>query len=246
MQEIVLINATLGEEVEFDFMSRDIGLKETRISHQEFNNLSPSDQKRVKKIFKWFARSWSKNHNEFNFLVVDYLTDELKLFKDWTASDSFVISPAGWEFLEQSYNSVDSPIAFTAMWFNSETDSLWANGIEPAILDAYYQPIRIDQKAFTDRVEDEIMAMIRQSRFLVADYTDHRRAVAYETGFAQGLGIPVIFTCRESDFDDTNFDVSHYPFILWNDDNLELFREKLEKRILGVIGAGPNISQEDL
>ncbi len=34
-------------------------------------------------------------------------------------------------------------------------------------------------------------------RFMIADFTGHRGGVYFEAGFAHGLGIPVIWTCRE-------------------------------------------------
>ncbi len=42
---------------------------------------------------------------------------------------------------------------------------------------------------------DRILARIRESRFVIADLTHNRGGVYYEAGFAEGLGIPVIYTC---------------------------------------------------
>ena len=45
------------------------------------------------------------------------------------------------------------------------------------------------------------MHQIRKSKFLIADFTGQRGGVYYEAGFAYGLGLPVIWTCRKDWFD---------------------------------------------
>ena len=66
---------------------------------------------------------------------------------------------------------------------------------------------------------DEIIAEIRRSRFLVADFTHGedgaRGGVYYEAGFANGLGIKVIHTCREDAVRTLHFDTSHINHIVW-------------------------------
>ena len=65
------------------------------------------------------------------------------------------------------------------------------------IEDAGYEAVRIDEKEHTNKIDDEIIAEIRRSRFVVADFTQGkdgaRGGVYYEAGFAHGLGIEVIF-----------------------------------------------------
>ena len=73
---------------------------------------------------------------------------------------------------------------------------------------------------------DEILAEIRKSRFVVADFTCCKQcavcetckktgrkisipgSVYYETGFARGLGIPVIHIVRGDGMDDVHFDTN--------------------------------------
>ena len=59
----------------------------------------------------------------------------------------------------------------------------------------------------------------------------------YEAGFAHGLDLPVIFTCRDDAVETLHFDTNHYSHIVWSDP-MDL-REKLKNRILAVIGEGP-------
>lgn len=104
--------------------------------------------------------------------------------------------------------------------------------------------MRIDRKLDVVKIDDEIIAEIRRSRFLVADFTHEkagaRGGVYFEAGFAFGLGIPVIYTCREDAIDKIHFDTRQYHHTAWKD-SADL-RDKLEKRILAVIGEGPGVS----
>ncbi|WP_156381290.1 hypothetical protein [Aminobacter sp. DSM 101952] len=147
----------------------------------------------------------------------------------------------------------DSLQAFVAMWFAPEVSAAYVEGIAPAIVDAGYRPMRIDQKEHNNKIDDEIIAEIRRSRFVVADFTCGligtegnttaipRGGVYYEAGFAQGLGIPVIWTCREDHIGHVHFDTRQFNHITWRAPG-EL-REKLRNRIGAVLGDGPLLSR---
>ena len=135
--------------------------------------------------------------------------------------------------------------AFVAMWFDESMKEAWEKGFIPGIEGAGYNPFRIDRKQHNNKIDDEIIADIRRSRFLVADFTSEpekaRGGVYYEAGFAQGLNIPVIFTCRKDilDSDDIHFDTRQFNHIEWEEKKLEDLRENLKNRIAATIGDGP-------
>ncbi|MXZ25086.1 MAG: hypothetical protein F4Y80_09530 [Caldilineaceae bacterium SB0665_bin_21] len=68
--------------------------------------------------------------------------------------------------------------AFVAMWFDKSMDDAYKRGIKPAIKAAGYQPRLIKNKEYLGDVTDEIVAEIRKSRFVVADFTSSRKAGA--------------------------------------------------------------------
>ena len=125
------------------------------------------------------------------------------------------------------------------MWFAEEVGELFTQAIGPAISSAGYRPERIDQQEFIHRIDDEIIAMIRRSRFIVADFTDQRGGVYYEAGFAFGLNIPVVYMCREDEIGKVHFDNRQYNFILWTLDKLPEAKKALQNRIEKVLGRGP-------
>jgi hypothetical protein len=82
------------------------------------------------------------------------------------------------------------------------------------------------------------MAQIRRSRFVVVDYTGQRHNVYFEAGFALGLGLTVIPTCRADESDKLQFDVRHLNTLAWK--SSDELAEGLDRRIRAVIGAGPD------
>ena len=142
---------------------------------------------------------------------------------------------------ELERGATDSSQAFVAMWFDDSLTHVWREGIKLGIEDAGYKPLRIDRKEYTNKIDDEIIAEIRRSRFIVADFTQGkdgaRGGVYYEAGFAHGLGIQVIFTCRKDVFEKVHFDTRQYNHIVW--ETPEELRSRLVDRIAAVVGDGP-------
>jgi hypothetical protein len=148
----------------------------------------------------------------------------------------------GYERLEQLSNRLSTSYqGFVAMWFSDEMVLAYDHGMSPAIVDAGYKPMRIDKKPHNNKIDDEIIAEIRRSKFLVADFTQGpdgaRGGVYYEAGFAHGLDIPVIFTVREDLIGKTHFDTRQYAHILWKDP--PDLRRQLADRISATLGDGP-------
>jgi nucleoside 2-deoxyribosyltransferase len=159
---------------------------------------------------------------------------------------------------------------FVAMWFTPEMDNVFTKAIKPAIEFVElgeniprYHAVKIDNVEHVNDINDEIIAQIRRSRFLVCDLTGYRGGVYFEAGFAYGLGLEVIYTCRKdwtkeevltdhsgkqitTLFDSAareivvrkegvHFDLAHRNRIEWEIDKLDEFKTKLENRIKAVI-----------
>jgi hypothetical protein len=155
----------------------------------------------------------------------------------------------------------DSRQCFVAMWFTLDMVNAYEKAIRPAI--EYFEPgqseprfraLKIDQKEHTNDINDEIISEIRRSRFMVCDLTGYCGGVYWEAGFARGLGLEVIYTCRddwikpktenlvlqdsttrEVKREGIHFDLEHMNRIEWKADDLDGFRDKLTKRIKAVI-----------
>jgi hypothetical protein len=157
------------------------------------------------------------------------------------------LTPKGWQEL-QHVATLESPYGFVAMSFSKTGPratllaDAFKTAIEPAIEKAGYKPVRIDREEFLGDIVFEIMARIKESRFVVADFTEHKNGVYFEAGYALGRDLPVIWMCHEKDLDGAHFDIEHMNHIVWDD--LTEMRKRLETRILANIGRGPVRSPE--
>jgi hypothetical protein len=148
------------------------------------------------------------------------------------------LTPKGWEEAQHPAR-VDSNTAFVAMWFDESLTEAYTKGIQLAIEECGFRAVRVDlEDTNNDDIVYEILAKIRASRFVVADVTGHRQGVYFEAGFAKGLSIPVIWTCKTDDFrkEHRTFDTEHFNHVVWNDAND--LRQKLVNRINGSIDIG--------
>ncbi|MFZ3173018.1 MAG: hypothetical protein WA118_13695 [Carboxydocellales bacterium] len=170
----------------------------------------------------------------------------------------FYITISGIARLEKIQKEVtNNDQCFVAMWFDDFMLNIFDKDMTKAIVDAGFRPFIIPMKEHNDDICDHIIAEIRNSRFLVADFTGQRGGVYFEAGFAYGLGMPVIWTCHEDWFNTevdmevdalvdgiqkkvlikqlrfAHFDVNHYNFIVWKDGE-DLYK-KLKNRILATV-----------
>ena len=210
---------------------------------KDFNFLS--EHVSNKAIAAW---SESVSENEVRYLL-DYLHEERWIKRDAYNPLVYTLTVRGYARLaELETANAESTKGFVAMWFDDSTDKAWEEGIKLGIEDAGYESVRIDQKEHINKIDDEIIAEIKRSRFVVADFTQGedgaRGGVYYEAGFAHGFGIEVIFTCKENALENVHFDTRQYNHIVWETPG-EL-RHRLAKRISAVIGDGPHIENSAL
>lgn len=200
--------------------------------------LASSDDNKKQRVFKfleYLGVSWAISEDELYFIFKKYLIEEMAFLSDGPIN---IITPKGWAYLDSlKYKNVDSQIAFIAMWFDDSMDDLKAS-IKKSIFNSGYKPEIVNEVEHINKIDDEIVALIRQSKFIVADYTGQRGGVYFESGFALGLGLPIVWTCRKDDLVNLHFDTNHYNFLTWEEDKLPEFEEKLKNRILAVIGKG--------
>ena len=219
----------------------DLFVFETHISHRQPNLDNPSWQ-RFAEMLAW---SESLKFEELKYLL-NFLQHQawLEYSAHSGATQSvYSLTVEGYSHLAELQSRItDSSQAFVAMWFHPSLDDAWEKGIKPAIKEAGYSAMRIDKKEHLNKIDDEIIAEIRRSKFLVADFTEGdsgtRGGVYYEAGFAQGLNIPVLFTCHKDSLEKIHFDTRQYPYIVWK--SPEELRLLLTKRISAVLGDGPN------
>ena len=146
----------------------------------------------------------------------------------------FILTLEGWRWLlDLQKSDVGSDQAFVAMWFDPSLSPAYTEGFAPALEACGYRPIKVDLLEHNDKIDDRIISEIRRSGLLIADFTGHRGGVYFEAGFAMGLGIPVVWTCRSSDIKRAHFDTRQYNHVVWSEP--ADLKDKLVNRIRATV-----------
>ena len=143
----------------------------------------------------WLGISYAENLEELRYLLSNYLDEEsgfLRTRPDMNGAYLVQINANGHTYLsELKKTKLIAKLAFV-QWYRESVLPVWTNAMEPAIKDAGYDAKRIDTVHHNNRIHDEVIAMLRRSKFVVADFTGQRGGVYFEAGFALGLGLQVI------------------------------------------------------
>lgn len=207
----------------------------------------------LNKYLKYYAVNEEELNNMINALL------EKAYIKRGSISSYYYITLDGITYLEKQNSIVpNNNQCFVAMWFNEEMMSVFQNTIIPTLKDLGYNALIISMVNHNDIINDKIIAEIRKSKFMIADFSGNRGGVYFEAGFAMGLGKQVIWTCSDKYFNKNvnvsisgkdsegiqriiqfeeerklHFDIDHYNFIIWKDE--QELSTKLRDRIEATI-----------
>jgi hypothetical protein len=150
---------------------------------------------------------------------------------------SLQLTLAGWQLFENLRRGKSTGrVAFMAMAFgDNELDRIYKDHFKAGVDDTGFDLKRLDEGQPAGLIDDRLRVEIRQCRFLIADLTHQNRGAYWEAGFAEGLGKPVIYTCRKDVFEDktkgTHFDTNHHLTVPWELDKIGDAVERLKATI---------------
>lgn len=180
-------------------------------------------------IHKYYLRS----SQEYKFYLEDLSNDGyIKLYPNNQTFLAYSITYKGLNYgislNEEGYNS---NICFVAMSFSKEDLQIFTEAIEPACNKLGFIARRIDGEHYDPEksVNDAMIALMKKSKFCIADFTGQKHGVYFEAGYCLGRGKKVIYTCSRKDFEDSHFDTNHFPHIVY--ENLDEMRDGLIKKI---------------
>jgi len=171
--------------------------------------------------------------------IIEHVAERNLVYNTFDSSMSFdgYLTFEGWErYNEFQRIHKDSRLAFMAMKFGDKTlDHIFNDIIKDAIDKAGFEIRKLDDVKRAGLIDDKLRVEIRRSKFLIADLTHDNNGAYWEAGYAEGLGIPVIYICEESKFKDkkTHFDTNHHLTLTWKDEEepLNEFLEELKATI---------------
>jgi len=122
-----------------------------------------------------------------------------------------------------------------------ELDRLLDRAIIPTLRAAGVRGVRVDRIVHNDDVDDRIIHELDRADLVLADLTFARPSVYFEAGWADGVGKPVIYTCRRDHLhpkeDDelgnlrVHFDLQMKNIITWSSPSDRTFARRLDKRV---------------
>lgn len=182
-------------------------------------------------IYKCYFESRAELAFYYNSLINDQIIHSDPMDTDSTPS-SFKPTYKGLsEYMRLSEEGQNSNRCFVAMSFDNEDQYIFE-----AIRQACYEANKYE--AFTVRdehldsvqtINDGIIAGIKKSKFCIADFTKQKDGVYFESGYAAGRGMKVIYTCHKDYWDATHFDTKHFPHIIY--ENTDQLKKQLIDKI---------------
>ncbi len=142
---------------------------------------------------------------------------------------------------------VESRRVLMAVKFNEpELDRVVAQCFRPAVARTGFDLRVLTENQPAGVIDDQLRVALRTSRFVVADLTFGSRGAYWESGFAEGLGRPVIYTCRLKEWkgEKTHFDTNHLVTIVWDPANLDEAGAKLTATIRATLPAEAKMVDE--
>lgn len=189
------------------------------------------DRVRLRSISTSFNLTYSSNETEF-VRILDYITAKGYITRE--SSNDLILSFEGIEFAQElEQQRQKSTQCFIAMSFNEDLLSQFKEKVMPKIQATGFSPITVDMVHHNDDIADRIIYEIKNSHFVIADFTEQKKGVYYEAGYAKGLGLEVIWTVKEEDVTSLHFDTNHLNHITWK--TPEELGQKLQDRILATI-----------
>lgn len=157
----------------------------------------------------------------------------------------------GWSRVEELRRSaVGSRKGFMAMKFgDTQLDAVFRDHFRPAVGQTGFELLRLDDEPRAGLIDDRLRLEIRTSRFMVADLSHANAGAYWEAGFAEGLGRPVIYTCRKDVFDNPttkpHFDTNHYLTVVWDPANPAAAADQLKTVIRVTLPTESNLIDGD-
>jgi hypothetical protein len=163
------------------------------------------------------------------------------------------LNPIGEEYVENTllkYLETDSKSVFIAQSFDPKILPLYKNMLSKVVGKVGFVPSIVMEHEPKNNIDTEILELIRESSFMIADLTLERPSVYFEAGYAEAIGMKVFYTCHEDHNPDhvdwkagmpkVHFDIRNRRITWWRPDNYAGPILELISRIQAWQGNQPN------
>jgi nucleoside 2-deoxyribosyltransferase len=160
------------------------------------------------------------------YVILDFAVSKnwIKWEKVVAGIGSVQLTIPGWERNQElQLTNKKSRLAFMAMKFNqSDIHDLYVNHLKNAVKQTGFDLQTVDESQPAGLIDDHIRLKIRRSNFVLADVSHGNNGAYWEAGFAEGLGLPVIYLCAQEVMQDKghphhpHFDTNHHLTVIWD------------------------------
>lgn len=141
------------------------------------------------------------------------------------------LSLKGWDKWEaERRGKITGSHGFMALQFgDQELDAFLRDVIKPTTGELGYRLEDMRDAARAGVIDNVMRARIRDAAFVLVDLTHANAGAYWEAGYAEGLGKPVLYLCKNTVFRDrgTHFDTNHCTTVMWDSAAPDEFRNEL-------------------
>jgi hypothetical protein len=120
-----------------------------------------------------------------------------------------------------------------------ELNSVLENCFKKAVARTGFELRLLTDGQAAGSIDNQIRARLLSAKFVIADLSHGNQGAYWESGFAEGLDRPVIYTCKKSvwEKEKTHFDTNHMKHVLWEPDNFKKTEDELTATIRATLRA---------
>jgi hypothetical protein len=133
---------------------------------------------------------------------------------------------AGRRVIVRPTQSARDTLFIASAFGHHDTDSLFVKALNPACQALGYTPVRVDMNEPPGTITESIQSGIEGAEAVIADLTYARPSVYFEIGYAFGLGLHLLLTCRKDHLNSAedalriHFDLAQFKISLWEYDSI--------------------------
>lgn len=145
--------------------------------------------------------------------------------------DGIDLSLTGWNQWEaERRGKIAGNHGFIALQFgDEELDTFLKDVIKPTVDELGYRLEDMRDAARAGIIDNVMRARIRDAAFVLVDLTHANAGAYWEAGYAEGLGKPVLYLCKNAVFKEkgTHFDTNHCTTVMWDSSEPDEFKNEL-------------------
>jgi hypothetical protein len=189
-------------------------------------------------IAKLYTIFYLKNSKEF-LDILRFLKEEKILSMSGSVTNDITdvtLTVPGFSEIESTLrNHSQSKKVFIACKFKTTYQDKLVKVIKAACTSCGFEANLVSDERHNNNISNKIISDIKQSKFIIADFTNQNNGVYFEAGYAMGMSKEVIRLIDERQKDELHFDISQFSYIPWENGKWEELKEDLIDQIKATI-----------